>query len=219
MPRQEQGLKVTLSASALIAKQNAQQKKRHGPAKGKGSSTKRPTCRTFSANIIEAERPKVQCEVCGLIRSMNQSYSNSNIVLHYRHIKRLYDQVECYGSRNGTETLLKKLIKKKKENQELRSSLHPLQRFFTTENVMQVPENQLHFVPHKTIQTMAIVLFGCLSEIPFSEIGSPEFQGLVDLFGVRVQYCSSQSIDSHTMPTYKALCSLLFDKVKKARTR
>lgn len=54
--------------------------------------------------------------------------------------------------------------------------------------------------------------------VPFLQIGSPEFHGLVDLLGGRLQYCSSQSIDSYTLPNYKSVCSLLRDNVKKART-
>lgn len=52
MPQQEQGRTVTHLASAVIAKQNPQQRKWRGAGNGEGSSTKSSICSTVAAKII-----------------------------------------------------------------------------------------------------------------------------------------------------------------------
>lgn len=73
------------------------------------------------------------------------------------------------------------------------------------------------YVRAKFIQSVAGFLYTYACETLLSCIGSPVFQGLVDLLGGRLQICGKQVLESYLFSTYKAVCSLFRKKVKSAK--
>lgn len=101
----------------------------------------------------------------------------------------------------------------KEHQQHTSSTPKPLESFLAKSYLMQSNEcPEFDYIPAKVTQSVALVLYACSCETPLPCIGSPVFQGLVDLLGGRVQFCSKNVLESYLLFTYKSVCSMLREK-------
>lgn len=94
-----------ITAAQLRQKQDEQQKRRRTTRGGRGSSTKTSMWSTIAATVNRSEKDVVfHCSVCSFEWKLNNMFSNSNIVSHYRvRNNQLTEQLLALERKKGTE--------------------------------------------------------------------------------------------------------------------
>lgn len=72
--------------------------------------------------------------------------------------------------------------------------------------------------PQGELQIVASILFGSLKETALTSIGTPAFQGLVSVFGGRMQFSSQTPLLSSLVDIHDAVCRILSRSISKSRT-
>lgn len=161
--------------------------------------------------------------------------SKSNIILHYRskhlpvlkNVQRLEqsnankDQIRenvqdthaKYRSTNKAASL-KQLFK---PTPHLESSSSAAAHSMSTAHETGIAISRPKPTP-KQLQAFGMVLYSCATGTPTSQVASPLFQGLIDVFGGRQQFSSKNIIDTNMFDTYRAVCKMLHSSAKDAKT-
>ena len=201
-------------AASVISRQQDQQKKRRMRSHQPGARTKTSVWTTIAATKVESDKPMFQCCVCDSMVGTNHSFSSSNVTLHYKSKhKDTHDALLHLNGANATEEILSSTITEARDAWRKKASRQSIMSFFrpsreTPQQTTSVARESTP-VPAKLLQSVAVVLYACATETPFVRVASPITQGLVDIFGGRMQPSSKEAIESHLHLVYSAVCGLL----------
>lgn len=217
----------TVTAAAVIKENHEQQKRRRMAKGGRGASVKTSVWSTHAATVLKEDSMfSFHCVVCGKNGKLNQTASNSNIVSHYKCMHpKTHKVLNALDKSNATDAQVRNAVTEARNAFVNKNRGAKISSFFKATPSQAEARMSGRDVrvskpdpPARVVQPIATILYACATETPLSRIGAPMFQGLVSIFGGRVQFSSKSPLDNYLLPTYEAACKMLRSLTSRAMT-
>lgn len=233
--REDESDRDAQQALLLMNAHQDQQTRRRSIAGGRGSSSNTSIWSTLAATIVQhAQKPTFHCSVCSKENKLNKTVSNSNILLQYKSMHpELYENLLALEASGATEQQIRNAVSfartewlRKNKNSKITlffcardcSSASRFASPFHQATVNPAVDFSIPSTPVKVTQCVASVMYACVTETPLSRVGSPLLQGLVSVFGGRMQFSSKTPLDSYLLSVFEAVCNILKSSISRAMT-
>lgn len=164
-----------------------------------GTRCKKSLWTILAVTKVAEEKPMFQCSFLDVVLSSNRAFSSSNVTIHYKaKHNNIHGMLIRLNSQNATEDMLRSDVQEARDGNNAQVSEASIKSFFRpTSESSRNPLNPYAYiaskaVPVKTLQAVALVLYSCVAEAPFSSVAS----------------CIHQNIDGgHNEASKRAYCT------------